>query len=75
MMNKKAALMLDIELVKRREMLKTPDIKIKPKDFIQSWTKNLWTTAKNGVVPDTTNNVPPIQKTICRECKGTLLYL
>ena len=32
-------------------------------------------TAKNSVVPDTTSNVQPILKTICRECKRTLLYL
>ena len=27
---------------------------------LQSWTKIIWTTAKNGVVPDTTSNVQQI---------------
>ena len=42
---------------------------------LQSWTKIIWATAKNGVVTETTSNVQSIQKTICRQCKGTLLYL
>ena len=25
-----------------------------------SWTKIIWTTAKNGIVPDTTSNAQPI---------------
>ena len=37
--------------------------------------KNVWKTAKKGAVPDTTSNVQPISKTICRDCKRTLLYL
>ena len=27
---------------------------------VQSWKKFIWTTAKNGVVPDTTSNAQPI---------------
>ena len=30
---------------------------------------------KRRCPPDTTSNVQPIRKTICRECKRTLLYL
>ena len=35
-------------------------LNIEPILTLQSRTKITWTTAKNGVVPDTTSNVQPI---------------
>ena len=45
------------------------DMKSMVSEDLQSWPKGMAKTAKNGVVLDTTSNVQPIKKTICRECK------